>query len=430
MPIKCEQHGRGHYSVEVPASLPAKLRTRGSADVAVMYALGQDLVEVATSVMLVDRLVSRPHGGTGSRQIRLTIPVRCPSAWRRSATLIQQVLSVVGDDIFSLHFERKAKRKERVLRHAATNDTPHVDRVVLFSGGLDSTCASAHFARAGHVCAYVTHYVSGINRIESLLRSVYESYSANVQPIHASFYISPSKSVTSQLREKSRRLRPFLFASLALATAMGIGAHEICVCENGPLALNLPMNLAMVPTRHANSLFLDLMGQLGRALTGAPIRFSNPFELSTKGQMCDILRARPHLALDSVSCWNQQWSGTKKNYGHGHCGYCIPCLVRRTALQAAGIEIPRRHFDLDILRLSAMIRLDRKKKRRLGPYRVLLGFANRLSECGSWRSFVREWPDVIEAEPTASQKIGDEWYKALFRMMKEFAKEVRNALER
>jgi hypothetical protein len=181
----------------------------------------------------------------------------------------------------------------------------------------------------------------------------------------------------------------------------------------------------MTSTRHAHGQFLSLMERLGTGLFGRPIRVFNPYELTTKAEMVRVLAPHPRLALATVSCWYQQWSGRGASQGRGHCGVCIPCLVRRVALESAGIEVPPDHFDHDVLRL-AMAPGD--AGRSLGPYRSLVGFAARLTACPSWRRFLRDFPAAVEARPTSRMLDEEDWFKALFAMMKRFAREVETVL--
>src|SRR6185295_11472749 len=298
------------------------------------------------------------------------------------------------------------------------------------SGGLDSAAAAAHFASRQGSTAYVTYYVRDIRRIEGLLKEIYGAFGKKTEPLHAQFYIKPESTFAPRLREHSRRSRSFLFVSLALATAQALNAREVCVCENGVIALNLPFIPAMIPTRHAHSSFLQTMEHLAKDLFDARIRVVNPFELQTKGEMSRIFQAHPQLALESVSCWNQQWAGRGANYGKGHCGYCVPCLVRRASLEAANIPIPKGHFDLDVNRLARRQRLAKEDWVHLQFYRALLSFTSEIREYRSWRSFLRGFPDIITSEPTTAPQSPDKWFKSLFTMMKRFTGEVEHAFVR
>jgi 7-cyano-7-deazaguanine synthase in queuosine biosynthesis len=409
--------------VELPEPLPVEVALRGFAEVVAWSAESLDLAELAMAILLADRRVRRPR--QDRRAIRVAVPLRRPALWRAEAERVEEILFFLTQDRFRLE-PRQAKGKG-VLPQVRSGSTapPHVQRVVLFSGGLDSACAAADCARGGIPTVFLSHYTTGRSRLEELLASIASAYAAHPERIwHAGFYIRPCGPIVRELRENSRRSRSFLFVSLALAVAAGAGAGEVGVCENGPLALNLPLSAAMVPTHHAHGQFLADMEELAAALFGRRIRIINPYELATKGEMAAVFQPHPELALATTSCWYQQWSGKGVNRGKGHCGTCLPCLVRRASLAAAGIAIPRGHFDVDVLRAKR----GSLPAHRLAEYRWLLDFAARIRACASWKTFLRSFPAAIEARPTYHPLAGDAWLRAIFKMMKRFSGEVESAL--
>src|SRR6185369_8544649 len=60
-------------------------------------------------------------------------------------------------------------------------------------------------------------------------------------------------------RESSHRSRSFLFMSFAAVATVARGLNDIFICENGVLALNVPLSEARKgsrSTRHAHPLYL------------------------------------------------------------------------------------------------------------------------------------------------------------------------------
>lgn len=417
------------HVVEMPLPLPARISLNGLARNIAWPAISRDLVEVAAAILLTDRSILRPRATLGPRRIHLRLPVRQPHVWKRAADNLADILGILGDDNFSFEFYRGRFENERLWNSQGPSSTQisNVERVALFSGGLDSATAAAIFAEQKQRVAYVTHYVRGIHQIEHLLSRIDQAYGRGAQTLHAQFYIRPEGSLVHRLRENSRRTRPFLFVSLAFAIAAAINAEGVYVCENGVLAVNLPLTPAMIPTRHAHSQFLCAMERFSKELFGQRLRVENPFELQTKGQMTRVFAPHPELALSTTSCWYQQWAGHGKNYGKGHCGTCLPCLVRFASLKAAGISIPKRHFDVDVNRLSAASRLSSEDARRLIPFKALCSFGKRIEGCRSWKQLLKEFPAIIESEPTFYTMTPNKWYGSLFQMMKRFAREIEQA---
>jgi len=401
---------------------PIRIALRGLARRMAWDDVSRDLVELAAGVLVTDRLVRR--AGARPRTIHLSLAMRRPELFRAAESELREVLALLTGDRFSFGF-RRARRREFVLgTESGSRDGLELDQVVLFSGGLDSACAAADLARRRGRVGYVTQYTKGIEAVEGLLAEIYARVGASRPFEHAGYFVQPWGPVVGQLHENARRSRSFLFLSLALATAGCTRAGEVLVCENGPLALNLPLGPEMVPTRHAHSQFLGAMERLAQTLFGRRLRVRNPYELKTKGEMAKVFRDHPGLALRTISCWYQQWSGRGSSYGKGHCGHCLPCLVRLVSLTAAGIDFPRRHFDVDVRRLARKGRPTLEDRRRLEPMRRLVGFASAVVGCRSWRDFIQQFPDAVESEPTSHEMTSDQWYRRLYRTERRFAAEV------
>jgi hypothetical protein len=76
----------------------------------------------------------------------------------------------------------------------------------------------------------------------------------------------------------------------------------------------------------------DLLGALG---IDGEVR--NPYWDRTKGEMaaaCYEPALLKRLAADSLSC-SSPTKGRWQGLGIEHCGYCLPCLIRRASLMAA-----------------------------------------------------------------------------------------------
>lgn len=405
------------YVIKFPSNLPLKISFGGIANQIQWTSTSLDLIEIACAVLFSDRLAKKPKEIYSVRQISLKIPVREPKLWNTCRDHLNHLISFLSNDIYNLSFYRKEGRRVVLKDSKEIN----AEKIVLFSGGLDSGSAAAYFAKTGVQAVYVTEYVTGITEIRNLLADIYRTFGKGSEPSHATFYISPKGEITRQFKENTRRTRTFLYSSLALALAGTLGIQEVCICENGPLAINLPFIPAMQPTRHTHSDFLRGMEGLSAFVFNKKIRFTNPFELKTKGEMTKVFNSHPELALRTNSCWYRQFSGSGKNYGKGHCGHCIPCLVRLVSLQIAGIPIPKGHFDLDIVDLY---KKSDKEKRYFGDLRSMLIFGNEINKIKNWREFILRYPEVIETRSSLKDYSPEEWYNLIFWLIKKFAREI------
>jgi hypothetical protein len=75
---------------------------------------------------------------------------------------------------------------------------------------------------------------------------------------------------------------------------------------------------------------------LSRALD-ASLRIVNPYAGMTKSEVVRIVRARmPDAIAVTESCWRN----ARLPAGKTHCGACVPCFIRRLAIEADGHADP------------------------------------------------------------------------------------------
>lgn len=140
--------------------------------------------------------------------------------------------------------------------------------------------------------------------------------------------------------ESSTRGRSFLFFALGVFAGTGLGCRfTLRVPENGLIALNVPLDplrFGSNSTRTTHPYYMARWNDLLREL-GIDGNIENPYWDKTKGEMaagCKNPRLLKKLAVDSLSC-SSPTKGRWKGLGIEHCGYCLPCLIRRAALQTA-----------------------------------------------------------------------------------------------
>jgi hypothetical protein len=110
----------------------------------------------------------------------------------------------------------------------------------------------------------------------------------------------------------------------------------------GLIALNVPLDqlrLGSNSTRTTHPYYIARWNELLRDL-GIDATVSNPYWNKTKGEMaraCSndfLLKAIGSSALSCAHPANARHLGIKGR-GIEHCGYCLPCLIRRAALLSA-----------------------------------------------------------------------------------------------
>jgi hypothetical protein len=167
-----------------------------------------------------------------------------------------------------------------------------------------------------------------------------------------------------------------LFLALAIAVARTAGITDVVIPENGLIALNIPLQPSRrgtLSTKTAHPKYLLELNLLSSALGLLKGGIRNPFLYDSK---TDVVRgaepATHRLLLRSNSCAHAgalRWEGIA---GIKQCGYCVPCIYRRLALHACGLDDPESYLK-DVFQelgdLSASKQAD---------FRALIQFAKRI----------------------------------------------------
>src|SRR6266571_2037662 len=140
--------------------------------------------------------------------------------------------------------------------------------------------------------------------------------------------------------ERSTRGRSFLFFAFGAFAGSGLGGEfTLRVAENGLIALNVPLDALRVgalSTRTTHPFYLARWNEL-LGLLGIAGQLDDPYWKKTKGEMVaecknqKLLKAITPMSLSCSSPTKGRWNGNPP----GHCGYCMPCLIRRAAVQHA-----------------------------------------------------------------------------------------------
>jgi len=302
-----------------------------------------DLVLLAAVVTAADTRISRETESQDSwtREIDLYIPVKDPDKWNASAHLIRRMLGFLSGDRWRLFFRNRCKSNAILLKKAKTLPISPFDSVCLFSGGLDSFVGAIDLLQNKESPLFVSHYGDASTSSQEVcgkrLSKVYGNFTSRHVRANVRF---PNVRCGASDTERTTRARSFLFFSLAVLGASGLApGSAIYVPENGLISLNVPLDplrLGAWSTRTTHPFYMARWQDLVNCL-GIQTSFCNPYRFKTKGEM--LAECLNHTLLqqslaDTVSCssvakarWNKQ--------ALGHCGYCVPCLIRRAAIERA-----------------------------------------------------------------------------------------------
>lgn len=307
--------------------------------------IGIDLLVLAAHVHAADTRISRAEQSQDSwtREIRLVVPVSDPDHWYAAASTLKKMLDFLTGDRWIIGFRARPSRFAVIAERSPPSLlSPSYDSLGLFSGGLDSLIGAIDLLEAGATPLLVSHFGEGATsdaqgKLFSGLKKHYGKSLFDRLRVGMTFDDGLVQGVKS---ENSTRGRSFLFFALGVFAGTGLMQHfTLRVPENGLIALNVPLDplrLGSNSTRTTHPYYMvrwnDLLGELG--IYG---NIENPYWDKTKGEMvsgCKNPGLLKKLAADSLSC-SSPTKGRWKGLGIEHCGYCLPCLIRRAALQAA-----------------------------------------------------------------------------------------------
>ena len=215
------------------------------------------------------------------------------------------------------------------------------DGVSLFSGGLDSLIGAIDALEEGRNPLFVSHAGEGAVSAaqEKLFRRLEAQYPDRPFRRLRVWMSFDKKLVKDVPAEDSTRGRSFLFFATGALAGSGFGQPcRLLAPENGLIALNVPLDqlrLGSLSTRTTHPFYIARWNELLRALD-IPVTIENPYWDKTKGEMVSAC-ANPALLKraipESLSCASPT-KGRWKGHGTEHCGFCLPCLIRRAAIKS------------------------------------------------------------------------------------------------
>lgn len=304
---------------------------------------GADLALLAATVTAADTRISRAADSQDSwtREIDLYIPVEDTARWEPAAALLERTLKFLTGDHWRLYF-RARHRGYPQLVNRATSKRAAFSSVCLFSGGLDSFIGAIDLLAAGQPTLLVSHYWENSTSSQPLCAQRLATVYGSMDPRHARARVGfDANDFAHEMgTESSTRGRSFLFFALAALAASGIsGRPTIYVPENGLISLNVPLDVLRVgawSTRTTHPFYMARWQELLTSI-GITATLENPYRFITKGEMlaqCGNPPLAQRYAGDTISCSSiakARWQGLAP----GHCGFCVPCLIRRASLTSA-----------------------------------------------------------------------------------------------
>ena len=365
-----------------------------------------DLLEIAAYVYCADQLASRgvkdvdTFGAHWRRRFHFHIPVRAEALWNTGAVkdALRNLLEFLSEDYYDFTFY-PAKHAPQIQDYLGLDEKGAVkfkaERVVLFSGGLDSLAGVIEeTVKQKQRLVLVNH--RSTDKFAVMHRELVRLLREKAGPdafMHLRVRISKAgldgKSYT-------QRARSFLYSSVGATVAMMLGTRSVRFYENGVVSLNLPVCAQVIgsrSTRTTHPRVIAGMQELMSLLAGGPFIVDNPFIGETKGEVINrIIKAGcGHLIEHSRSCAHT-WETSNE---HTHCGTCSQCIDRRFGMLAADAE---KHDSLPKYKLDIFTQSRSKDEDKIMGA-TYLERANQVRKMTNAEELLEAYPEVLRVLP-------------------------------
>lgn len=304
--------------------------------------IGVDVLILAAHVHAADTRISRKSESQEgwTREIRLIVPVSDPERWTVVATIFVRMLNFLTGDRWSLAFRARPHRFAQIApTRPARLFGPPFDDLALFSGGLDSLIGAIDTLEEGRTPLLISHAGEGaVSKAQSTIFDALQSHYRGRAFDRLRLWMAfPTGFVHDSAGEDTTRGRSFLFFALGVFAGSGLDMpFTLKVPENGLIAVNVPLDplrLGALSTRTTHPFYIARWNDALQGL-GLNGHIENSYWDKTKGEMvaaCSNGALLRQLTPSSFSCASPT-KGRWQGFGTQHCGYCLPCLIRRAAL--------------------------------------------------------------------------------------------------
>jgi 7-cyano-7-deazaguanine synthase in queuosine biosynthesis len=322
-----------------------------------------DFLELAAYVFAADASTSRgsewADEGTiepWDRDFHFVIGVRDVDFWQSDAikTLLKRTLQFLSDDQMHFDFVPLSHTKHQVQPYLVFGEFQEwpfhaIERVLMFSGGLDSLTGAVEAARQGQKLVLVSHRsVATLSaRQVDLVKELRKTFPSS-QVLHIPVWVNKSRALG---REHTQRTRSFLFAALGTAVAQSVGAAGVRFFENGIVSINLPVADEVTRSRASRTTHPQSMrdlAEIASLVLQRPLVIDNPYIFKTKADVVGLLKGGAESLIGhTCSCAH---TGFYRSKTQPHCGACSQCIDRRIATWATGLAgcEPEGDYETDV----------------------------------------------------------------------------------
>lgn len=396
----------------------------------------EDLMEIAAYVYAADQATSRGgngvdnFGGRWRRKFEFHIPVRAFDFWSKPETgkILRETLEFLSDDYFDFNFVRAVNpppMQKYFEDFNASWGVADIERVVMFSGGLDSLSGAVKEAvEDKRRVMLVTHRpTTKLNNVQKAIERMLAERAGKYRPMH--LHVRAWKN--SELSKNyTQRTRSFLFAAVGATVSRMLGLDSLRFYENGVISMNLPVCAQVVGSKATRTTHPRVLADFRRLLTAVadnPFGVENDFIWDTKADVVRriVKEGCAELIGASISCAHVH----EFELDHPHCGVCSQCIDRRLGVVAAGAERhdPEAKYKWDVFTGERPKMEDRMM---VASY---VERANKIAKLRDVTDLITNYPEVVRVFgylPGKPDQVAD----LVLKLQKQHAAEVNGAIEK
>lgn len=340
-----------------------------------LYQCGQfsnaaiDLLYISLMVYYADRRVLRiQEDDAWTRQIKLYMPVLEIDKWNENKDLLEKMLSFLSGDVWEFEFRKRElnPKEEKARTGMQRQRKKHQPKAIcMLSGGLDSFIGAIDILNEEKDVWFVGHYGGGkgvISYQKNVIDKLVAQYQLSTEQFF-NFFAAPVKPDKHTPMEDTTRTRSFMFFAHAIILGSAIGKDTtLYIPENGLISLNIPLTntrLGSSSTRTTHPYYMGLLQQLLINL-GMKIKLFNRYQFKTKGEMIAKCKDPEFLKInisETMSCSHPDLGRYERDSRPSHCGNCLPCIIRRAAIEYAYGNDVSIYRDKDFQRTGASYNL-------------------------------------------------------------------------
>lgn len=307
-----------------------------------------DLLYISSFVYLADCMSPRSQTITNwERKIRLDIPVLNKDLLDKIKPDLISALNFLSGDIWELNFRLRnfnSIENNQILKTQQLKMPGHYDCVSMLSGGLDSCIGAIDLLESNQKTIFVGCHGRGAS-VRPYQNIVFNKLKQNYNiPKNCFKQFSLERNAEGQQGELTTRSRSFSFFMHGIAMADIYNVKNVIIPENGVISLNIPLTwsrLGSSSTRTTHPYYMSKINTILRKIDST-IQLVNPYQFKTKGEMmqdCKNQALLKEVAGLTMSCSHpsDRYSG-EAYIKDSHCGYCVPCIIRKAAFKKSGIS--------------------------------------------------------------------------------------------